>query len=381
MYSLNECKKFVSLHAKTLNLGKDFTNSLSLITTLSDDSPHGWARVFSEEADKQLKKNQTEKALGYLNIARFPYADTPVQKEAYKRYLSLFHKEYVETGFLEKKKTDNGKSSFYYKKGKSKVTVIICGGIISLKEQWIRALKTFNKLGCSIVLYEMPGVGENREAYDNKSLNLFSHIIDSIGFADDEICHVVGISFSGYFALKDTCTDARIKSITMIGTPLVDFFHDRQSFDRSPEITKDILAYLISQKHPLKDSQNSLYNFLDEHFPRINIIRNDIAIYYSQSKFDEVISANEVQALVKGFDDIYLLLLPDEHGSPKFYKVVFMFVLWSISKTINANWFVPRMLRAGIHLLYVILLIKKAFPCKHKESAGTEIPSVQGENI
>ncbi|WP_148242955.1 alpha/beta hydrolase [Enterobacter asburiae] len=381
MYSLNECKKFVSLHAKTLNLGKDFTHSLSLITTLSDDSPDGWARVFSEEAERQLKKNKIDKALGYLNIARFPYANTPIQKEAYQCYLSLFRKEYVETGFLEAKKAGNGKSSFYYKKGKSKVTVIICGGIISLKEQWIRALKTFNKLGCSVVLYEMPGVGENGEAYDNKSLNLFSHVIDSIDFDDDGICHVVGISFSGYFALKDACTDARIKSITMTGTPLVDFFHDRHSFDRSPEITKDILSYLISKNHYLKDSHTSLYNFLDEYFPRINVVRNDIAIYYSQSKFDEVISANEALELTRSFNDVYLLLLPDEHGSPNFYKVVFMFVLWSLSKTINANWFVPRMLRTGIHLLYVIFLIKNIFPFKHKESPGAEIPSVQRENI
>lgn len=361
MPSLNECKNYVILHAKTLNIGSDIKKLLPLIDSMSDDSPNSWARIFIEEAKRQLVRNDIDKALGYFNIARFPYADTVIQKEAYKSYLSLFQREYIDSGFLEIRRSKDNKTTYYYKKGNSKTTVIICGGIISLKEQWIKALKIFNKFGCSVLLYEMPGVGENTERYDNKELKLFSHLIDELDLSDDCFCHVIGISFSGYFALKDACTDIRITSITMIGTPLSDFFHDHLSFNRAPDLTKETLTHLVSNcSHNVK-SDESLFNFVDRYFPKLNITRSDITIYYLQSKFDEIISMSEISHFDNKIKKFYLLSLPDKHGSPRYHKVVFLFVVWSLSKTINANFFIQKMLKASIRAIFICTLVKNKF--------------------
>lgn len=361
MPSLTERKNYVILHAKTLNIGGEVKKLLPLIDSMSDDSPNSWARIFVEEANKQLLLNKIDKALGFFNIARFPYAETVIQKEAYQCYLSLFHRKYLNSGFLEVRRTKDNNACFYYKKGRSKVTVIICGGIISLKEQWIRALKVFNNLGCSVVIYEMPGVGENTYGYDNSNLKLFSKILDSIDLTDDCLCHVMGFSFSGYFALKDACVDTRITSITMIGTPLSEFFHDHSSFNRSPSITKKTLTHLVSKCGCRVTSDESLFNFMDDYFSPIKIARDDVNIFYLQSKLDEIISINEISHLEGKVKNFYLLSLPDKHGSPKYHKVVFLFVLWSLSKTINASWFMQNMLMVSMRAIYLLSLVRNKF--------------------
>lgn len=215
--------------------------------------------------------------------------------------------------------------------------MIICGGIISLKEQWVRALNLLNKFGFSIILTELPGVGQNNIPYDSSCCTFFTEILNELDIQSDANCHILGLSFSGYIALRNSNTDHRIKAITMVGTPINSIYHDKIYFDNLPDITKQTIIYNINKQLDKKriNSNEELFYFFDENFPLPVNKNSNIKIFYLQSKYDEVIPQNEISYLRQNYYHFKQLTLPDTHGSPHYHKTVVLFIIWTVLNSMN----------------------------------------------
>ena len=352
MITLSECMKFVTLHAKTLGVNKDINRLKPQVVSTMDSYPHGWANIFFNAAVKKMLEGNTDKALGLYNIARFPFPQTELQKKAYKEYLSLFEKKYLLSGELKKQKTKEDEAVFYYKEGNANNVIIICGGIISLKEQWVNALKILHTFGFTVVLCELPGVGENAIPFDKTCFDFFSKILNVLNVKENARCHALAMSFSGYIALKNSGTDPRISSITMVGTPVISVYHDLSYYEKIPTITRETLIHNISRFYPHINNADTLFEFLDSNFPAVNQIPENLNVFYVQSEFDEIIPASEADFLKDHCDRFSLFNLPDVHGSPNFHHSVVLFILWSILKSMHGN---PSM----IHFIKFLICISK----------------------
>lgn len=339
---LNEMKKYVLLHAKTLGVDKEASTILRNIKSL-DDSIHGWGYTFFRAAEKAEKRKNTTLALGLYNIARFPYPKTPIQIEAYQRYLDFFKNYYISTYQFEEKTTKDAQQKFYLKTGRYNDIVILCGGIISLKEQWVNAANIFHSMGFSVILTEMPAVGENKTPYNKNAFSMFSDILDVIGYSEKNNCHLIAMSFSGHIALMNSFIDKRIKAITMVGTPIYDLYHNYDTFFSLPDITKDILR---KNTHCIAQNRET-FNYLSNEFSHEIIKNPHLNIFYLQSQFDDIISLTEADHLQDKFGNFHKLCLPDEHGSPNYHKTVIFYIAWSVLQHSRKKWPL-RLLLAGM---------------------------------
>ncbi|WP_350304968.1 alpha/beta hydrolase [Photorhabdus viridis] len=359
MNKLYEMKNYVILHARTLSIQRKVSDLLLSINSLSDDSSSSWGNVFWKEAKHSEGNGNYKEALGLYNIARFPYPDTTIQHRSYNEYISLFKNIYINPHKLEDKITSNGAQRFYIKYGKTKDVVIICGGIISLKEQWVNALSILHSLGLTVILTEMPSVGENSISFNAESFSMFSDILNSIDFPVGKRCHLLAMSFSGYIALKNSCTDNRINSITMVGAPIYDIYHNVKLFQNLPRITKDILINNINNNsHKKISTDDELFYFMNSEFTSVNKIREDLRIFYLQSKYDEVIPSTETTHLKDKCSFFNNLCLPDVHGSPNYHKTVVFYIIWSVLKSMNKNALTRILLIAMISISKLIYRFK-----------------------
>ncbi|MER2472838.1 alpha/beta hydrolase [Photorhabdus laumondii] len=359
MNKLDEMKNYVILHAKTLGIHRKVSNLLLSIDSLSDDSSSGWGNIFWKEARHLERNNNHKEALGLYNIARFPYPATTIQHRSYDDYISLFKKMYIATHKLEEKITSDERQRFYIKHGKTKDIVIICGGIISLKEQWISALDIFHSLGFTVILTEMPCVGENEINFNIESFNMFSDILNVIDFSHENRCHLLAMSFSGYIALKNSCIDDRINAITMVGTPIYDLYHNVKAFKNLPKITKDVLINNINKNNQEKIyTDDELFNLLHSKFSPIEKANKDLKVFYLQSKYDEIISLTETSHLENKCSFFNKLCLPDVHGSPNYHKTVVFYIIWSVLKSMNNKAYARTLLIAMIFTSRIIYRFK-----------------------
>lgn len=325
-----DMKQYVILHAEILGIAEIVKKILSKVHTLDEDRSDSWSKIFYDEALTFEKQKKIKIALGLYNIARFPFARTPIQYKAYQAYIDLFYKRYCNHFFkLEKLKTFDGLQEFYIKYSKSHNIIIICGGILALKEQWINLLNVFFRLGFTVVLTEMPSVGQNNLSYNKESFHMFSDILDVIDPQKKCKCHLIALSFSGYIAVQNSYQDNRITAITMAGAPIYDLYHDFKTFNALPILTKVILAHNLSSLLG-NPSEKDVFQFLDQEFLFRDDRNEHLKIFYSQSKYDEVISLKEADYLQRHCQYFNKLCLPDVHGSPHYHKTVIFYIIWSV---------------------------------------------------
>lgn len=367
MITLNECKQFVLLHAKTLGVYREAAQLLPYIDSLEEESSGCWGRIFLNAAENYRKEDDLKKALGMYNLARFPFPSTKQQVEAYFKYKNIFKDEVARKKGLQFVVHKDKKFSYYYKAGTNGQLIIICGGIISLKEQWIGAFDILKKTGSSVILTEMPGVGENTIPYNNSCFSFFSELIDEVYTPHLNQCHILGISFSGYIALKNSITDNRISSVVMIGTPINSAYQQHSYFDKLPGITKEIMIHNISKSGADIHSYEQLYNYVREQFTPPAHIRDDLQVFYLQSEFDEVISSSEAHFLSENTMKFHLLSLPDVHGSPNFHRTVILFVLWSLLTAMKLRPLQRYLLKVFITVSKSLVKVRKKIGCDEEK--------------
>ncbi|KAA8998522.1 hypothetical protein FJU30_16100 [Affinibrenneria salicis] len=345
---IDEAKKFVLLHSKILGVYNETKEILERIKKHGEDSEDGWSTIFYKMANDCYIKGDFVKSGVFYNLARFPFPETEVQNRAYVNYLAIFDELYVKSGLLKRVEASDGKQIFYLKESSATDIVIITGGIISLKEQWVKLVKIFSALKITVVLAEMPGVGQNSLSYGKASFRMYSDILDVVCKDNENInCHLMALSFSGFIAYKNNLTDDRIKGITMVGTPLNALYHDKDIFDDLPKITQKTICYNIKKEI---GNDGDIFDFMDENFHLTKDETTYSKIFYVQSLKDEIISCDEACFLKNLAKNSDVLSLNDEHGSPHYHKVVVSYCVWSVLNTLSKHKFIQILLKFFIFL-------------------------------
>ncbi|MBP2837626.1 MULTISPECIES: alpha/beta hydrolase [Dickeya] len=350
---LDELKNFVLLHSYVLNVGAETRAILPDIHHLGDDAPHSWSQMFYYQAQQHEKQGEWLKACSLYNLARFPYPETPLQHECNQHCQRLFHQQYIESGAVTRVSLSQGRQVCYVRKKNTNNVIIINGGIISLKEQWVNLVGLFERFDVTVVLTEMPGVGENQLPYNEQSFRMYSDVLDYLAQDRADIrCHIFGLSFSGFIAYKNSLTDNRIVGITMAGTPLDSLYHDREVYRRLPYVTRLVIGHNVGKTHPELDDDDKIFQYLDSTFVmHPGDINHGVRLYYVQSLRDEVIPNMEADTIRRLSNRTHILSLDDVHGSPSYGKTVRVYLLWSLLNSLNLSQLLSGVARLGFSVL------------------------------
>lgn len=325
---LQELKNFVLLHCKAQQLKTEHViQALDKITHVGDNEEGSWCSQWFQLAKQQEKDRHWSEATKLFNMARFPFIQNETQKMAHTACVTNFKKSMESAGVkIETLSLCSGAFKTYATGlDQNWPVLVVCGGIVSIKEQWQRFLLLSKRLKLCIVITEMPGVGENALRYTSDSWTMFPQIIDSLeGRADTQKCHLMAMSFSGHLALLAAATDSRICGITTVGAPIVDFFR-QYSEDTIPMVTRYTLSHLTGLTQGALYLQIPSWQIDIEKTPKLTI-----PVYYLQSEYDEIIPLSEIASLNKIALNTQVYRLPDVHGSPNNMHLVAPWALTSI---------------------------------------------------
>ncbi|MBJ6352992.1 MULTISPECIES: alpha/beta hydrolase [unclassified Acinetobacter] len=331
MHYLNELKNFVNLHSSAQQLNpRKIKKILKSISTIDNGLPDNWSQVWSNHAQLMEERGKWAEACKLYNLARFPFIETAVQQDAHEACIKNF-KLAMKASSIEFETLNlmNGEYKAYATGlDRGWPLLIVCGGIISIKEQWQRFMHLSAKLELAIAITEMPGVGENKQVYQAGPCTLFSTIINALsGRAKIEETHLMALSFSGHLAIINALNDPRIIGITTIGAPVEDFF---SNFDKSkiPLVTQKTLAHIMQHSIEQLDIQMQAFGLVSQKVSLLNI-----PIHYLQSSFDEIISKREIPILRSMAPHLEVLEIADVHGSPNNIGLV---SLWALSSILSS---------------------------------------------
>jgi hypothetical protein len=190
--------------------------------------------------------------------------------------------------------------------------LVVMGGIISIKEQWMSLLAQADRLGMAVLVAELPGVGENPLPYSADSWRMFSALLDAVcELADVEHTYGLTLSFSGHAALRCAVNDRRIKGIITMAAPVSVFFTDVDWRRALPEITVDTLARLTRTTPADITGDLTGWALTDAELAAI-----DIPVHYLATHEDPIIPGEDVCLLRTAVRGAEVLEYRDEHGGP-----------------------------------------------------------------
>lgn len=314
---VTELKQFAGLHAKAQDLG-DSLAVLDRIHTDNGDESGSWAGEWSREAERLRRQGNVLAAAAHYNMARFPFVDGEARAQALDDCVRCFTGWAAQNGISRLDLTvQNGRIRCWtsgLSARRPRPVLVMCGGIVSIKEQWGPALRAITRLGFAGVVVEMPGVGENTMPYDADSWQLFSAVLDEIaGRADVSATYLLAFSFSGHLALRCALADRRIRGVVTAGAPVRHFFQDAAWHAALPRVTVDTLAHLTGI--PANGLADALapWALTGEQLAAL-----DIPVGYAASARDEIIPAGDPALIAETVAQADVMTQDDVHGSPRF---------------------------------------------------------------
>lgn len=314
---LSELKDLVGLHARAQGIAdKRCAQILGSIECDGGASDNAWVNAWSRAASECEADGDDRGACRFYNLARFPYVDGPDRATALAKCVAVFER-WASTRKIERLEFSVGalrvRSWVKTVVGKSKALLLVFGGIVSIKEQWGDLLNNADRLGMTVAITEMPGVGENTLLYDNNSWEMLPKLLDKLGeLSGAECAYVTAMSFGGHLALRAALHDMRIKGIVTVGAPISDFFTRADLWPSLPETTIRTLAHIAKVER--KDLQRHVASFAltdDE------LLRLKIPVYYVASRRDEIIPRSDSQRLSRHVAQARIVEFDDVHGAPR----------------------------------------------------------------
>jgi esterase FrsA len=344
MNEIDEFKQFASLHARAQNI-RGSENILGRINH-DGDEPGSWAWEWSHRAEEFRARGRLLDAVSHYNMARFPFVDGPARQQALDRSISTFAL-WAEKNGVERltlpilgEKVDcwaAGLSS-----GDPRPLVLLCGGIVSSKEQWAPALSALRKLGFAGVVAEMPGVGENPLPYNADSWRMFPAILDAVEDRSQvSETYAMALSFSGHLALRSAAEDSRFRGVVTAGPPVRDFFLDANWLARLPGITIRTLERLTGLSAAALPAALAVWAI-----PLDQLAALDIPVACTASKRDEIIPSGDVAALRDNVEHLWLAENDDVHGSPHHVAQTRLWAMHSILR-MRGGPTLPRLILGG----------------------------------
>ncbi|MFT6097477.1 MAG: esterase FrsA [Arenicella sp.] len=315
---LDELVDLVLLHAIAQNLDlSQCHKTIEQIKTLANNDLNSWVYEWKAGAESYLNNGDLLNAFQYFNLARFPFPSNDSMRLAHRNCVDTFEQWTVQQKIPCERRVvkiaEHAVPFYFSSNGEDLPLVIVMGGIVSIKEQWNGFIKAGKTLGVSVILAEMPSVGENPMPYANDADLLLDALVGAVeGEFSSQHIHLVMMSFSGNLGLKFAAREKRVKAVTTVGAPVKHFFTDQQWWVKVPLTTKRTLAYLCQcSEHQVFDA------IKDFAIPETMLQKLTIPVYYIQSEHDEIIPSEEVTYLRKHVSGLHVTQYPDVHGSPR----------------------------------------------------------------
>lgn len=330
---LDEVKNLVLLHARAQGMSpRRCRSTLSSITTLNDGDG-GWADVWVDAGTALAEAGKHRDAVQCLNLARFPFASTPGQKQAYKGCTSQFAAWAAEIDGMEKLGASiDGTNVPVWFRGlpidAPAPLLLVIGGIVSPKEQWSDILVSARVLGMAVVIVDFPGVGENSTRYTGASSALISAVVDTVAarMMIDGV-HALAMSFGGTLVLRAATTDPRIRSIVTVGAPVRYLFGAASLAGELPTTTVRTLEHVTGAQGSDLESTLAQCALDDRELDRIKI-----PVLYIRSSRDEITPAAESQLLLDRLVGSRVVEFDDVHGSPAHMTAVRLLTIGALTR-------------------------------------------------
>ena len=318
MNDVEELKTFAAVHARTQQMTpRHCAQILRRIGNDEDGARGSWARVWCEAGEELERSGHPLEAGRHYAMARFPYVDGPAREHAHKKCVEMFGAWRRGRRGVERLDVEAAGGRFgCYASGLSSTEplplLIVMGGIVSVKEQWVPALRQAARLGMACVVTEMPGVGENGVPYTARAHEMLSGLMDAVGpGADTDHTYALALSFSGHLALRCAAEDPRLRGIATTGAPIGPFFTDESWRRGVPRLTMDTLAHLAGVARADLDGVLPGYALSPADLARVQV-----PVRYVASVRDEVVPRADVALLRAYLRDLKVLELDDVHASP-----------------------------------------------------------------
>ncbi len=316
MNDVGELKQFARMHARSQSI-RAAGRLLDRVHTDDGDGPGSWVGEWSRAADRLRERGRTLDAIRHDTMARFPYVDGPARQAAARRCRDDFA-DWAAGHDVRRVDVDLSEGRVgCWASGLSaddpKPLVLMCGGIVSTKEQWAPALRMLGRFGLAGLVTEMPGVGENTSRYGEQSWRMISALLDAVADrAQVSRSYAIALSFSGHLALRCALDDGRIRGVVTAGAPVSAFFLDPDWQARVPAITRDTLGHLTG--HAASGLPETLRGSA---LSTDQLAALDIPVACTASSRDEIIPAADVRLLRDHVRGLELVTHDDVHGAPR----------------------------------------------------------------
>ncbi|MGW5352846.1 alpha/beta hydrolase [Streptomyces sp. NPDC004031] len=318
MNDVTELKQFVVVHAKAQNIPAERYERVLAQITSDGDGPGSWVHEWSRDGDELELEGKLPEAIRSYAMARFPYVDGPPRQRALDRCAELFERwrrtqPGIERVDVQLPGGDVGAWAAGLSDTEPRPLLLVCGGIVSIKEQWAPLLALADRLGMAMVVTEVPGTGTNTLRYDAESWRMLPALLDALaGRAKVEETYAVALSFSGHLALRAAGHDPRLRGLVLAGAPVQDFFTDADWQRALPRITVDTLAHLTGVPAGELGTELAGWVLKDEELAAL-----DVPVACTVSLRDEIIPAGDVERLRANLPSLRLHTYDDVHASPR----------------------------------------------------------------
>lgn len=176
-----------------------------------------WHIIWMKLGEKAEKEKRYLHAANYFRMAEFFMKKTDEGKiDIYTRCVNDFYR-----GFDEELHLDYERFSVPFGKGflntirlssnQRKASLLVCGGYDSFIEEFLLQTLPFLEQGYEVIMFEGPGQGlclQQKMYFRYDFEKVTSAVIDYFHL---ESCYMLGISWGGYFALRSSAFDERIR--------------------------------------------------------------------------------------------------------------------------------------------------------------------------
>lgn len=308
---LDELRDLVRLHARAQGLRPRVVAEVLDGVTHDGEGPGSWAGEWLAAARAAEPRSPLD-AVRLANLARFPYVDGPARAEAHRYCQEVFTRWAVARGAVRHRVVAPGGGADVWTSGPvdpRRPVLLVVGGIVSIKEQWGQLLPLARRLGMTVAVTEMPGVGSADLPYAPSAERFVSDVLDVIGAGPD--VRVLALSFSFTLALHAALRDPRIRAVGTVGGPVRDFFDDDAVWRRAPETTTATWARVLGT------SQDAAIEVLRATaVPEERLRELQVPVAYVASTRDEIVPRSEVDRLCAVLPGVHVLEHDDVHGAP-----------------------------------------------------------------
>ncbi|MGA4848553.1 alpha/beta fold hydrolase [Streptomyces sp. G5(2025)] len=354
---LDELKQLFQLHARAQGIpARRCAQLLARITEESGPGPHAWAQVWSRAAAARAARGDHLGACRYYNAARFPFVDGAPREQALARCVEELRLWGGPRGIEQITVPLDGARLRVWTSSPDprRPLLVVLGGIVSIKEQWAQLLPTARRLGMTVAVTEMPGVGENSLTYSRDSWRMLPALLDRLADrADVSRTSLLALSFSGHLALRAAGHDSRIRGIATVGPPVTEFFRDREWWNTVPRTTKRTLCHLTGA------APEELFDTMaDWALDDTELARITIPVHTVASRRDEIIPPGDVLRLRTRLPRAQVLEHDDVHGSPHHMAATKLWMARSLLLMGGDTGLRPKALGAAVSALSAVARVR-----------------------